>query len=52
MARDPETIRAEIKELERLAQKRRNKPGFGANVAEIEERITDAKAELAEGGND
>ena len=49
MARDPDVIRSEIKELERLAQKRRGKPGFSANVAEIEERIADAQAELAEG---
>ena len=46
--RTAETIRAEIRELERLAQKRRNKPGFSDNVAEIDERIADAKAELAE----
>lgn len=49
MARSRTVIEAEIKELSRLAQKRRGNPGFSANVEEIEERIADAKAELAEG---
>lgn len=48
MARSPDIIKAEIAELQKLAQKRRGKPGFSANVAEIEERIADAQAELAE----
>lgn len=46
--RTREIIEAEIRELERLASKRRGKPGFSANVEEIDERIADAKAELAE----
>lgn len=52
MARTREVIEAEIAELQRLAQKRRGKPGFSANVAEIEERIVDAQAELAEASDD
>ena len=43
-----EEIRARIKELERLLQKRRNKPGFSANVADIEDHLAAARAELSE----
>ena len=48
MARSRAIIEAEITELKRLAQKRRDKPGFTENVAAIDERIAEAEAELAE----
>ena len=48
MTRPREEVEAEIKELERLAAKRRGRVGFAANVAVIEEHIEAAKAELAE----
>jgi hypothetical protein len=47
--RSPEEIKAEIAELERLKKKRENKPGFSANVAEIDKRLEAARAELADG---
>lgn len=47
--RTREDIKAEIAELERLKKKRENKPGFSANVEEIERRLEAARAELADG---
>jgi len=44
--REPETIKAEIADLERIAGKRRGKPGYAANVAEIEARLEACRAEL------
>lgn len=40
-------LKAEIAELERLLQKRRGKPGFGENVAEIEKRLGSLTNEVA-----
>lgn len=51
MPRNRTEVEAEIKELRRLAQKRRGKPGFSANVEYIEEQLEAAEAELAELGD-
>ena len=48
MARTRQEIEAEISELQRLASRRRAKPGFSENVAAIEEQIAASEAELAE----
>lgn len=46
-------VRAELTErraeLQRKADKRRNEPGFAANVKEIESWIAEIDADLAEG---
>ena len=44
--RSPDEIKAEIAELERWRKKRENKPGFAANVAEIDARLTECRAEF------
>lgn len=44
--REPETIKAEIADLERIAQKRRGKPGYATNVREIEARLASCRTEL------
>lgn len=41
-----EELRAELAELERIVAKRRGKPGFSANVEDIDRRIAELKAEL------
>ena len=42
----PEAMRAELAELERIVAKRRGKPGFSANVEDIDRRIAELKAGL------
>lgn len=46
MARAKEEIQAEIKDLERIAAKRRGKPGYGENVGVIEARLSELRTEL------
>lgn len=45
--RSADDIKAEIANLERVRAKRAGKPGFSANVAEIDARLADLNAELA-----
>lgn len=47
--REPEAVSAQIKDLERIAAKRRGRPGYSANVADIEKLISECKMELANG---
>lgn len=47
MARAPDDIKAEIAELERWRKKRASRPGYAANVAEIDARLAACKEELA-----
>jgi hypothetical protein len=49
--RSPDEIKAEIADPERKAAKRRNKPGFNANVIEIDARLAQLRDELGEAGN-
>jgi hypothetical protein len=44
--REPEEIKAEIADLQRRLQKRRGKPGFAANVKDIEARLAELDAEM------
>lgn len=46
--RSPDDIKAEIAELERWRKKRFGKPGFAANIAEIDTRLAECRAELGE----
>lgn len=46
MARPADDIQAEIAELERWRKKRFGKPGLAANVAEIDARLAECRAEL------
>ena len=48
MARDKATIQADIAALEAKVKPRRGKPGFSANVNEIDARLAELRAELAE----
>jgi hypothetical protein len=43
MVREREVLSAEIKRLEEMLRKRKDKPGFGENVAEIEKRLALAR---------
>lgn len=45
---DRAALQAERTELKRKADKRRNMPGFVANVAELDARVAEIDAELAE----
>jgi hypothetical protein len=46
MVREREVVGAEIKRLGEMLAKRKNKPGYGENVVEIEKRLVDLRAEL------
>ena len=48
--RDPQVIKDEIAVLERKLKARRGKPGFAANVADLEGRIDACRAELVANG--
>lgn len=41
-----EELRAELEQRERELAKRRNKPGFSANVLDLEARIAALRAEI------
>ena len=46
-AREPETIRAEIAQVEAKAKARRGRPGFKQNLVVIDARLDELRAELA-----
>jgi hypothetical protein len=46
--RDPETIKAEIADLERILKKRTGKPGYAANVEAVKARLAECRTELGD----
>jgi hypothetical protein len=45
MVREREVVGAEIKRLGEMLAKRKNKPGYGENVAEIEKQLAALRTE-------
>lgn len=43
-------LEAELATLRRKAEARRSQPGFAANVIEVDQRVAEIEAALAEGG--